>query len=304
MWNSIVGHDAQLKRLEGDILSRDVHHAYLFVGPAEIGKTVVAKAFASYLQTGSPEFSPVTEAIHKRAHPDTLIFPASDGTLKVQDVRIILEKMHQSFSSTYHVCIVENIERMTLSAANCMLKALEEAPPGAVFILTSDKASRLLSTLVSRTRVVRFSDISRQSLLQYLEELREPKFSVKQIEAMLELSDGKMGRIFRFIHQPDYFDQFSKLYDETLRCLRSEDVVTRFRFVEDLLKAKDLELQKNIDLFFHAILHIVRVLMRQSGQADSQKVFRLFAAVERARKLIFETNVNKRLLLENLMIIL
>lgn len=279
----------------------DVHHAYLFVGPAEIGKTVVAKAFASYLQSGSPEKSQITDAILKRSHPDTLFFSDSDGVLKVPQIREITETMSQSFGSPYHICIIENIERMTISAANALLKILEEPPNGVVFILTTEKFNRLLPTIVSRTRVVRFSDISRQTLLQYLEDLQEPKLSMKQIEAMLELSDGKMGRIFRFIHQPEYFEHYSQLYDNVLNCLKSEDIVTRFRFVEDLLKESDVA--QSLQLFFHALLHIVRLMMRQGVETSgTSKTHELYAFIQKSRRLVFETNVNKRLLLENLML--
>ena len=303
MWNSIVGHSVQLKRLEHDIRNNEVSHAYLFVGPAEIGKTVVAKAFASYLQSGSPERSEITEAILNRSHIDTLVFPDQEGTLKVQQVREIIEKMSKSFSSPYHICVIENVERMTIAAANGFLKILEEPPMGTVFILTTEKVNRLLPTLVSRTRMVRFSDISRQTLLQYLEGFTEPKLTLKQIETMLLLSDGKMGRIFRFVHQPDYFEEYGKLYDDVLQCLRSEDIVTRFRFVEDLLKSKDIG--RAISLFFHSISHIARIMMKERvGKDGVLKINELYASIEKARRLIYDTNVNKKLLLENLMLVL
>jgi DNA polymerase-3 subunit delta' len=301
MWNSIVGHSVQMKRLEHDILNGDVHHAYLFSGPAEIGKTVVAKAFASYLQTGVPESNEVTEAISNMSHPDTFFYSADDGTFKVSQVRDIIERLSRSFSSPYHICIIENVERMTISASNALLKILEEPPNGTVFILTSEKANKLLPTLVSRTRNVRFSDISRQTLLHYLEGLDEPQLSVKQIETMLELSDGKMGRIFRFIHQSDYLEEYSKLYDSVLQCLKSEDIVTRFRFVEDLLKSQDVP--RMLELFFQALSHIVRVMMREKvANNEAWRVRDLYSSLERSRRLIYDTNVNKRLLLENLML--
>ena len=112
-----------------------------------------------------------------------------------------------------------------------------------------------------------------------------------------------MGRIFRFVHQPDYFEEYRKLYDDVLQCLRSEDIVTRFRFIEDLLKSEDVD--RTVSLFFHSISHIVRIMMKERAEKNNVlKINELYASIEKARRLICDTNVNKKLLLENLMLAL
>jgi DNA polymerase-3 subunit delta' len=219
----------------------------------------------------------------------------------VEHVREMQISMRTKFHSPFRIAFIEGIERMTLSAANSFLKILEEPPKNVVFILTTDKLNRILPTILSRVRVLRFFDIPREMLLQYLESLTEPQLTQKEIHRLLDLSDGKMGRIFHFLKNNEYYESYGKLYDEVLECLQSGDLVRRMHFVEKLLKNTDS--QPYIEMFYHALLHIVRAMMRGSiSETASQSYDEVFKSIEDSRHLIFHTNVNKRLILENLLV--
>jgi DNA polymerase-3 subunit delta' len=57
------------------------------------------------------------------------------------------------------VAIIDDADRLTTESANCLLKTLEEPPPGAVIILIGTSRSRQLPTILSRAQVVGFQPL-------------------------------------------------------------------------------------------------------------------------------------------------
>jgi DNA polymerase-3 subunit delta' len=78
-------------------------------------------------------------------------------------------------------------------AANAMLKLLEEPPPGAVFVLTTVDARRVLPTIRSRSAPVRLHPLAGDEVRRFLSEHTEPRWSPEKIEARAELADGSIG---------------------------------------------------------------------------------------------------------------
>ncbi|MBZ0264684.1 DNA polymerase III subunit delta' [bacterium] len=74
-----------------------------------------------------------------------------------------------SYSGKWRVVLISQADRLRVQAANAFLKLLEEPPPGIVFILTSDRESRLLPTIVSRCQILRFAPLQNDLLSQQLQ---------------------------------------------------------------------------------------------------------------------------------------
>lgn len=86
-------------------------------------------------------------------HPDITVVSGSKGrkSFHVDDVRFLCEDAYiVPNESLYKVYILKNVEDMTVSASNAILKLIEEPPNGVVFILTCDSSTSLLPTVVSR----------------------------------------------------------------------------------------------------------------------------------------------------------
>jgi len=77
------------------------------------------------------------------------------------------------------VFVISEAERMTQEASNSLLKVLEEPPPANLLILTAERPTGLLDTIVSRCQTVRFRDLSEEEitalLLERVRILREPR---------------------------------------------------------------------------------------------------------------------------------
>jgi DNA polymerase-3 subunit delta' len=78
-------------------------------------------------------------------------------------------------------------------AANATLKLLEEPPPGAVFVLTTVDARRVLPTIRSRAAPIRLHRLADDEVRRFLAEHTEPRWSSEKIEARVEVADGSIG---------------------------------------------------------------------------------------------------------------
>lgn len=229
--SSIVGHARQLANLETDLASGNVSHAYLFVGPEHVGKSTVARWFATELLTRGldPAAKEVAEGqIDRLIHRDFLSLdklwiedqsedldeiaessniqqshrwksPAMrSDVISIDDVRVIQERVYETGEGARRVCFIHDIDRLQDAAANAFLKILEEPPEGRVFILTTSSESLLLSTIVSRSRVLRFDRVADADISPLLSRVPEDDRSF-----MLHLAQGAPGTAITLASDPD-----------------------------------------------------------------------------------------------------
>lgn len=229
--SSIVGHSRQIANLETDLESGNVSHAYLFVGPEHLGKSTVARWFATELLTRGldPEAKLAAEAqIDRLIHSDFLSLdklwiedqsenldeiakssniqqshrwksPAMrSDIISIDDVRVIQERVYETGEGARRVCFIRGIDRLQDAAANAFLKILEEPPEGRVFILTSSSDSSLLPTIVSRSRVLRFDRVADADIAPLLSKVPEDDRSF-----VLHLAQGAPGTAITLASDPD-----------------------------------------------------------------------------------------------------
>ncbi len=89
--------------------------------------------------------------------------------IPVEECNQIIRKLsYKSYESEYKVMIIWLAEKFFHAAAPRILKILEEPPEKTLFILVSEDTSQLLSTILSRTQIIRFPRISRSSIAGWL----------------------------------------------------------------------------------------------------------------------------------------
>lgn len=166
MFTGIVGHKRAIGLLENDLKSGSISHAYIFSGPSNVGKSTVALRFARNAICGCGSCQDCI-LVEKKAHPDILIFDGNES-IKIEESKEIQKflglKPHQAKRK---IVIVEDIERMTREAANCLLKILEEPNGNSVVIFTAKSKQNILETIVSRCRVVVFTLVSDKDILDW-----------------------------------------------------------------------------------------------------------------------------------------
>ena len=182
-----------------DFLSGRLSHATLFSGESGIGKKTFARLLAQGLLCSGNGDKPCGECrdcrrFLARTHPDAL-FPAplaKEKNIRIDALREMIDALSRhSLEGGKRVILIENAERMTPQAQNCLLKTLEEADEGTYFLLTCDIESALLPTIRSRCRVIRMQPWKRERIEEALKSRGIPQ---DRARALSYYCEGSLGR--------------------------------------------------------------------------------------------------------------
>lgn len=216
-----LGNDAAHQAFAAAMASGALHHAWLFAGPEGIGKATFARAAAlRLLAQGAgadlppgfevPESDTQRKLIAAGSHPDyrELTRQPKEGdktgldlarSIPIAQVRALgpMFATRPSMSDRRVVIIdsVDDLERP--GASNALLKNLEEPPQGTIFLLISHAPGRLLPTIRSRCRQLRFDPLSDATMTSVLEHLL-PSADPAELTALVGVAHGSPGRALGF----------------------------------------------------------------------------------------------------------
>jgi DNA polymerase-3 subunit delta' len=200
-WPQILGHVMQKELLSHALMSRRVHHAYLFFGPSGVGKKTLALEVAKALLCSE---SPDAGCGRCRScllfdaslHPDFFLISPKTGTIGIDEVRDLIERLAlKRVLSPFRIGLIDEAEKLTEEAANCLLKTVEEPPEGVVLFLVTSQVLALPGTLVSRCQKLAFSALPEELVARYLEE--HEGLSPDLARALAFASSGSIGEALR-----------------------------------------------------------------------------------------------------------
>jgi DNA polymerase-3 subunit delta' len=150
-----------------------MHHGWLLSGPEGIGKATLAYCFARFVLAGAadrdaqgrsldvPGDAIAARQVRALSHPGLLVIRRPydakskrfSATIPVDEVRRLKAFLGRtSVAGAWRAVIVDSANELNISAANALLKSLEEPPPRTIFLLISSAPGRLLTTIRSRVR--------------------------------------------------------------------------------------------------------------------------------------------------------
>lgn len=133
--------------------------------------------------------------------------------ISVEESRRLIRSLSlKSFEAKYKVVIIWLAEHMNTSAANSLLKVLEEPPEKTIFLLVVNDIEKILPTILSRTQVVKVRPFSEEEIVHYLSKGGE---STPECEHTAHLSDGNMNKALKLHNavandSADYFKQWMR----------------------------------------------------------------------------------------------
>lgn len=200
-FETIIGQDRALGTLRSAIAAGRLHHAWVFHGPAGVGKFSAARAFGALVldpdgagtlgsNRGLDPDGPVQRLIRSGAHSDfhvvTKELAANSRNPKVREGKqitlakdvideFVIEPAHKTRTLTWErpslagkVFIIDEAELMDQRTQNVLLKTLEEPPAGTLFVLVTSSEDRLLPTIRSRTQRVGFSPLDDSGMRSFV----------------------------------------------------------------------------------------------------------------------------------------
>lgn len=202
-WGSIRGHEAIVRSFDAAWQRGRLGHAYLFVGPAGVGKHTFARELARALlcETRSRKLQACGRCascalVDAGTHPDLVLAarPEEKVDLPIEQVRELIEHLSlKPARGGRKVAILDDADDLTAEAANAFLKTLEEPPPGSILILIGGPTpERQFSTILSRCQVVSFSPLRKE---QVVELLRERGVSDEaRLDRLVRVAGGSVGQ--------------------------------------------------------------------------------------------------------------
>jgi DNA polymerase-3 subunit delta' len=275
-WN-LIGNQWAQDLLRAHVASERARHAYLITGPTAIGKRTLALRFAQALncehavQLGDvcqQEDCRPCQLIPTERYPDLHIV-APEESIKIEQVRRLQSRLALApYEGRWQVAVLHDFQFATESAANAMLKLLEEPPPKVVLILTAPSDEDLLPTVVSRCELLALRPVDHQTLT---DALRTRGADQAQAELLATLSGGRPGMAIALMQDEQRLAQ--RISDaRTLSLMLERDVLDRFAEVESLIGKGKLPVQRKrvLETLGHWA-SILRDLVHEGYRADTMR---------------------------------
>jgi len=214
-WGQVEGHDAIVERLRRSLERRRFGSSYLFLGPPGVGKKMFSLQLAQALlceRSSEQHLAPCFECgsclqVAAGSHPDVDVVarPADKSTIPVE--LLIGDREHRMREGLCHrislrpasgrrrIAIIDDADFLSRESANCLLKTLEEPPPGSVLILIGTSELKQLPTIRSRCQVIRFSPLPHEIVRRFLEDNNFLSPDQNQsCEELLALAEGSLDQ--------------------------------------------------------------------------------------------------------------
>jgi len=240
VYDHLVGQGHLVKILEGAVVaarsgaeSHEMTHAWLFTGPPGSGRSSAAVAFASALICSNDGCGTCVDCRAAKAgtHADVEIIRTEGLSIKIEEIRELLTRVAWAPAmGGWRVVVMEDADRLTESAANALLKAIEEPGNRTVWLLCAPTLQDVLPTIRSRCRHLQLVTPSAKDVADVL--VNREGVSPAMADYAARASQGHIGRA-RYLAS-----------DETIRNRRNtiirlpmqiNDVASAFKAAEILL---------------------------------------------------------------------
>lgn len=246
----VIGHGWAVEMLQRQRAGGRVRHAYLFTGPARIGKRTVAKRFAMSLNCHATavDEAPCRQCracrlIEAERYPDLHILERGpeETQIKIDPVRALQRALSLSaIEARWRAALLVDFHEASPEAQNALLKTLEEPASGVVLLLTARQADDLLPTIVSRCEVLGLRPVPREEIERAL---TERGVESEQARLLAAIAGGRPGEALHLAADPTRLSERREQVED-FRQLLEASRAKRFAYVaEKVGRKRTIELE-------------------------------------------------------------
>ena len=295
----IIGHELQRKSLRELLIASKLPSTMMFVGPAGIGKMLVAHELCrtlfceqngdtSKIQYGGCAQCHSCHLVDSSNNPDFHLVDCASDDWNTGSTRDLMHSLHmRAFSGKHKAVVMNHAEHLSLQAANALLKQLEEPRPGTYFILVSSNSSKLPMTIRSRCQSWYFDRLSDEEVASIIKAHPDPEVeemirNVSPSEVAI-LADGSLENIDNLKRHLTTWPDLA----EALRGAVNGDSVRLIEFIRDISKDRE-SLRDHLDL----IRIFARHMLHKAADTEKQRRWAFcLSNIITAERLIFERNL-------------
>ena len=262
----MIGHEkiiADLKQLaDKDALS----HGYVFFGPAMVGKKLIAKELATYLEDGNADSRlRGNDGAEKILSDCMVVEPNEKGSIGIDESREIKNFLWQKpNASSRRTVIVDEAELLTTEAQNALLKITEEPPASSLIILVTSDPESILPTILSRLPSIHFGIVAEKEIMEFLGNgewgmgngKKAMKLTKAKVVEIAKKSAGKPGLAMRLLYDKVFQEQI-ELAEKFLKSPKT----TRRDLIKKIIEPEEFDLRKFLDA-------VIMVLAWQAEKGD------------------------------------
>ncbi len=297
-FKNIINQSLAKKILKGAIEKDKLAHAYLFYGEPGVGKWALGLELAKAVNCEKRNLDPCGNClscakISKLIHPDVkMIFPVPSSnsseererfkaekiddpytmvkfdrvaSIPVEEIREMQKSLNlKPYEGEMRVIIISEIEKLSYSASNSLLKTLEEPPPNSLLILTTANLNALLPTVISRCQLLRLSRIPNPEIEAELNKRFE--LDPKSASYYARISRGSLGQAISLAKGE--IKEIRNLGMEFLELIRKEKPLAVVDFVDDTTKVYGRDSIVELFEFIISFLRDVYLLMELKQEKE------------------------------------
>ncbi len=261
--------------------SQEMTHAWLFTGPPGSGRSNAALAFAAALvcKTGGCNECTDCKTAITGSHADVELIKTEGLSIKIDEVRELITRASWSPAvGNYRVVVMEDADRLTESAANALLKAIEEPGLRTVWLLCAPSSTDVLPTIRSRTRSL---VLRTPSIAAVAELLEKEKFSPAMADFAARASQGHIGRARHLAKSEEARTRRQAILKISLIIT---DIASAFKAAQVLVEAAKAEAEEEAERRDDAEISALKEAWGQQGSKLTQGGSKAVKELEKEQK--------------------